>query len=75
MHDPTPNRTRILIVDEHTIADTLSILFRAAKFETAVAYNGAEAQPRPDQEQSTLPLRGTITVFQNSDEVLKLFQS
>jgi CheY-like chemotaxis protein len=33
--------TRILIVDdERTIADTLSVIFRAAGYETYTAYNG-----------------------------------
>ncbi len=37
-------QTRILVVDdERIIADSLSAILRAADFETAVAYNGADA--------------------------------
>lgn len=36
--------TRILVVDdEHLIADTLAAILRAARFEAAAAYSGAEA--------------------------------
>lgn len=43
---PIPDGTprKILIADdEHTIADTLAIILRLSGFDTAVAYDGAEA--------------------------------
>jgi CheY-like chemotaxis protein len=40
----TPDRIRVLVVDdEHSIADTLSVILKQQGFETATAYCGATA--------------------------------
>lgn len=40
----TPNRIRVLVVDdEHSIADTLSLILKQQGFDTATAYCGATA--------------------------------
>ncbi len=45
MSAPTPEHPRrvLLVDDEHVIADTLSLIFQHAGYETATAYNGRQA--------------------------------